>query len=119
MSAKHYAMGGLIIAAMLALGWHFHLREKQGGESAVNSQPHRIVLKWGGSKDAVRFNIYRRWYPSGKFAKVGSSDTASYTDASVEPGKRYCYVVTSLDAKAQESAPSREMCETVPVTGKR
>jgi fibronectin type 3 domain-containing protein len=114
MSAKHFVVGTIVIAGMLALGWRIHGSATSNQRSSATSQARRVILKWDKTAEAVSYNIYRRPYSGATFTKLGSSDTASYIDTAVQPELRYCYQVTSVDSKGRESKPSQEFCVTIP-----
>jgi fibronectin type 3 domain-containing protein len=104
----------IVVAAVvvLGLGWHFYGGAKQ--QPAEPDKPHKITLNWEKAARAVSYNVYRRNYRSGDFSKVGTADAPTFEDANVKSGERYCYEITSVDAKGAESARSSEMCQTVP-----
>lgn len=98
------------ILLFLVLYWH-PIRSQQ---PLAPSKPHKIVVNWNSVPRAVSYNVYRRPYRSETYIKVGSSNTNSYEDPAVQSGERYCYQVTSINPKGQESARSKEICQTVP-----
>lgn len=61
------------------------------------------------------YNIYRAVHSGGPYQKINRilEPATSYTDRAVGAGKRYYYVVTSVDAAA-ESAHSREIAVLIP-----
>jgi hypothetical protein len=68
----------------------------------VGKKPHSVTLHWDASPRATSYNVYRRT-EDGAFAKIGSSQTASYVDSPVAAGTVYYYGVTTLqDQKESE-----------------
>jgi fibronectin type 3 domain-containing protein len=108
---KTLIIGGVVVV-LLAAGWHFYGGAKQ--QPAEPDKPHKITLNWEKAARAVSYNVYRRNYRSADFSKVAGAGTPSFEDSDVKSGERYCYEITSVDAKGKESARSSEMCQTVP-----
>lgn len=77
---------------------------------------HSVSLSWtiSSSPSVMSYNVYRSAVSGGPYAKVGNSATPSFTDVTVQAGKKYFYVVTSLDGSSVESAVSGEVSATVP-----
>lgn len=61
------------------------------------------------------YNIYRGVHSGGPYQKINGvlEPATNFTDRAVAAGKRYYYVVTSVDAAA-ESAYSKEIAVLVP-----
>jgi fibronectin type 3 domain-containing protein len=83
-------------------------------------QSHQVGLSWlspSGSSDPVAgYNIYRA--PSGVTTYQRMNSTAetqtAYTDSTVQSGSSYDYIVKSVDAQGNESAPSNATSVTIP-----
>jgi fibronectin type 3 domain-containing protein len=110
---KRYAIALLLAGALLALLLNFHPTRSQ--QPAEPSKPHKITVNWEKAPHAVSYNVYRRPYRSDTYTKVATANTNNYEDPAVRSGERYCYAVTSIDSKGQESARSKEICQTVPL----
>jgi len=102
-----------VAAILLVLILYLHPTHSQ--QPAEPPKPHKIIINWEKAPHTVSYNVYRRLYRIETFTKVGTSNTNSYEDPTVQGGERYCYVVTSIDSKGKESARSREICQTVPL----
>jgi fibronectin type 3 domain-containing protein len=105
----------VLIAAGISLFLVAYLPPVRSQQSAEAPKPHKITINWEKAPHAVSYNVYRRPYRIETFTKVGKVNTNSYQDPAVKGGERYCYVVTSIDSKGQESARSTEICQTVPL----
>jgi hypothetical protein len=73
--------------------------------AGVNS----IELAWDRNTEAdlAAYNVYRADPDSTEFQRIaGSLDAPTFSDRTVEPGKRYRYAVTSTDLVGNESARS-------------
>jgi len=78
---------------------------------------HSVDLSWNASSSSVAgYNIYRGTSASGPFTKLNSALDASttYTDSSVQSGKTYYYVATSVDGGGTESGYSSAVSVTIP-----
>lgn len=78
--------------------------------------PHYVTLAWQRSPSSVMgYNVYRGITSGGPYQKINPElePSTSYTDYSVGAGKKYFYVVTSVDAAA-ESAYSKEIAVLIP-----
>jgi len=76
-----------------------------------------VVLSWTASTSAViGYNSYSSAVPGGPYNKLNASPvaTTTYTDNTVQSGKTYYYVVTSVDSDNVESVFSNEVSVTVP-----
>jgi len=110
---KRSAIALLTAALLLVLILFLHPSRSQ--QPAEPPKPHKIIINWEKAPHAVSYNVYRRPYRIETFTKVATANNNSYEDPAVQPGERYCYVVTSIDSKGKESARSREICQTVPL----
>jgi len=79
----------------------------------LTAQPQigpKVALAWTGSTDNVAVTGYRV-YRGG--VEIGTSTTASYTDASVLAGNSYTYTVKAYDAAGNLSAASNSATATI------
>jgi hypothetical protein len=90
------------------------------GLQAVSSgpgQPPFIDLVWApdGEPDLAGYNVYRR-EENGRPVKLNTEliKTPAYRDTTAVPGKTYSYSLSAVDVRANESARSEEVSETVP-----
>jgi fibronectin type 3 domain-containing protein len=79
----------------------------------VGKKPHSVNLHWEVSPNAASYNIYRRTETT-EFAKIGSSNTASYVDQPVPSGAIFYYGVTTVGAGGNESTISNVIRVEVP-----
>jgi fibronectin type 3 domain-containing protein len=110
--AKRVAMVLFALGCALLAGFYFYPKERE--KPSEPPMPHKVTLNWVKAPRAVSYNVYRRPYLNPSYAKIGSSITTGYEDSTVESAERYCYQVTSLDAKGREGPRSKEICVTVP-----
>ena len=103
-----------LVTAGILLVLILYLHPTRSRQPAEPRKPHKITINWEKAPHAVSYNVYRRSYRGDTYTKVATSNTNNYEDPAVQSGERYCYVVTSIDSKGQESARSREICQTVP-----
>jgi fibronectin type 3 domain-containing protein len=88
--------------------------------SETTSTPPEVKLSWDApsatSDPIVGYNVYREAQGSSSYSMLTSSvDTqTSYTDAAVQSGTTYDYVVKSVDSNGVESAPSNTIVVSVP-----
>jgi len=86
--------------------------------SGAGLQPasHSADLAWNASTGAVGYNVYRGTVSGGPYASVTGTPvtTTSFTDANVQAGQTYYYVVTSLNSSGVESAFSNQAAATIP-----
>jgi hypothetical protein len=78
---------------------------------------HSVQLAWTSSTSTVvGYNAYWSSQSGGPYTKLTSTPDAalSYTDASVQAGQTYYFVVTSVDSTNTESAYSSEVSAVVP-----
>jgi hypothetical protein len=91
-----------------------------GGTALLGQAPqkkHTVTLRWQASttKD-LRYNVYRGRMPGAHPDKLNSEpiDGLTYTDATVESGVRYYYVVRAVDPAGKESPDSAEVPADIP-----
>jgi fibronectin type 3 domain-containing protein len=104
-----------LVAAGISLVLILYLHQTRSQQPAAPSKPHKIIVNWNSVPRAVSYNVYRRPYRAEAYTKVGTSNTNTYEDPAVQSGERYCYEVTSINSKGQESTRSKEICRTVPL----
>ena len=79
---------------------------------------HSVLLTWTANTAAnvAGYNIYRRGAPGEPYTKVNFVlvSGASYTDATVEAGRTYYYVATTVDTSRTESGYSNMAFAVVP-----
>jgi hypothetical protein len=84
--------------------------------SSVGQKPF-IDLTWAPNmeSDLAGYSVYR-WVDGGQPAKLNAQpvQVASYRDDTVEPGKKYFYAVSAVDARGNESPRSNQTSEAVP-----
>ena len=73
-----------------------------------------VELAWDPEPGAVSYNLYRATSPGGPYEPIGSSPTASFSDADVADGVTYYYVVTAVFGEDLESNESNEAVAEVP-----
>lgn len=84
--------------------------------SGVKASSHSATLTWTASTTAVAgYNVYRSTVSGGPYAQLNSAIVlpTSYTDATVQPGDIYYYIVTAVAAGA-ESADSNQASADIP-----
>jgi fibronectin type 3 domain-containing protein len=104
-----------LVAAGILLLLILYMHPSRSQQPAERPKPHKITVNWEKVPHAVTYNVYRRPYRSDTYTKVATANTNNYEDPAVQSGERYCYAVTSIDSRGQESARSKEICQTVPV----
>jgi hypothetical protein len=77
---------------------------------------HSVSLGWtASSSTVVGYNVYRGSTSGGPYSLVNSSDpNVTYSDATVQAGQTYFYVVTAVDSQGTESVYSNQAQATVP-----
>ena len=78
---------------------------------------HSVSLGWtpSNSPNVVGYNVYRSTTSGGPYTKLTSSVAGtSYTDTTVQAGKTYYYVATSVDNSSKESSYSNQTQAVVP-----
>jgi hypothetical protein len=88
--------------------------------NAVKPTAHSVALAWSASTSSgvVGYNVYRGTASGGPYTKLTPSAISEtrYTDTSVEAGRTYYYVVTSVDSDGLESSHSNQASATVPAS---
>jgi len=85
--------------------------------TGVAAVSHTVSLTWSPSASSViGYNAYSSLVSGGPYTKMTSTPDAatSYTDSSVQAGKTYFFVVTSVDSSNVESAFSAEVSALIP-----
>jgi len=85
--------------------------------TGVTAVQHSVALTWNPSTSSVSgYNVYRSTVSGGSYTRVNSSLVAvlSYSDANVQTGSTYYYVMTSVDASGNESVYSNQVSATIP-----
>jgi fibronectin type 3 domain-containing protein len=111
-AVKRYSIALVAMACVLTLGLYYYPTQSQ--QPVEPLKPHKVTVSWDKTPRAKSYNVYRRPYRSDAYIKVGSSETNSYEDSDVKSEEIYCYEVTSIDSKGNESKRSKEICITVP-----
>lgn len=88
--------------------------------TGISTVPYQVQLTWdapASSADAVAgYNIYRSNGTTSLFELLNTSVNlpTSYTDATVQNGQSYTYMVTSVDASGVESPDSNLFTVAIP-----
>ena len=87
--------------------------------SGTGVQPvaHSTDLSWIASPSTViGYNVYRATISGGPYTRLNSSlvPTTQYSDANVQSGQTYYYVVTAMDSSNVESSYSNQSSATIP-----
>ena len=85
--------------------------------TGVAAAAHSVVLDWSASNSGVAgYHVYSSTVHGGQYVRMTSTplSSSSYTDASVQSGRTYYYVVTAVDSSNQESAYSSEVTAVIP-----
>lgn len=97
-----------------------------GGPCVTDGEPppppppveHSVSLTWvpSSSANVVGHNIYRGTSPAGPYAKINPSvvTPAAFTDANVQNGQTYYYVVTAVNQGNLESSYSNVATAAIP-----
>jgi hypothetical protein len=84
--------------------------------SSVGQKPF-VDLTWAPNLegDLAGYNVFRR-VEGGQFEKLNKQlvQVSSFRDENVEPGRKYVYVVSAVDLRANESPRSAEASEEIP-----
>lgn len=75
-------------------------------ELSLNPEKPSVSLTWNTVEEAKEYNIYRKTEGAADYVKLGSSNTNTYTDQSVDVGMEYHYTVTTVDHANVETVPS-------------
>ena len=76
-----------------------------------------VLMSWNPSSSNVAgYNIYRGTVSGGPYTKLNSSLSfaTTYTDATVQSGRKYYYVTTAVDSNGVESIGSNEASVAIP-----
>ena len=109
---KRLMIAVAVIAGLSALGFYFYPTLSRQSPGAPGQ--HTVTLTWNDAARATSYNIYRRAYGTDTLAKIGTSNKTSYFDSTAQPGFRYAYAVSAVDAKGREGAKTQEVWATVP-----
>jgi hypothetical protein len=85
--------------------------------TGVTTVAHSAALSWAASTSAIiGYNCYSSTVSGGPYAKLNTLPVlaTSYTDAVVQSGNTYYFVVTSVDSNNVESTFSNEVSATIP-----
>jgi fibronectin type 3 domain-containing protein len=85
--------------------------------SGISAPQHRVTLSWNPntSSGVIGYYVYRAGVSGGPYANITSLDPSStYIDASVQGGKPYYYVVTSVDGSGKQSSYSNQVQAVIP-----
>lgn len=85
--------------------------------TGVQPSSYWVALNWTASTSVVvGYNVYRQTGTSGTYAKLTVAPIAltQFQDNGIQSGQTYTYVVTSVDADANESDYSNAAAVTVP-----
>jgi hypothetical protein len=115
--SKKLSTAVLVLAAAVLSGEWF---VATGGTALLGQTPQKkrtVTLSWrpSTSKDA-RYNVYRGRSPGVHPDKLNPQPISAltFTDATVESGVRYYYVVRAVDADGKESVDSAEFPADIP-----
>jgi hypothetical protein len=87
------------------------------GTGVAPTVPRTVALTWdAGTMSVAGYNVYRSMVSGSSYAKLNASPVGAvnYADPSVQSGKTYYYVATSVDAGGNESVYSNEVFAIVP-----
>jgi hypothetical protein len=85
--------------------------------TAASNAPHTAMLTWKASTSKVNgYNVYRSTTSGSGFTKINSSlvTTTSFEDSTVQNGKTYFYVTTSVDSAGDQSSDSNQVSIAIP-----
>ncbi len=86
-------------------------------DAEPSGRKHSVLLTWDASTSAVvGYQVYRGTVSRGPYARLSSNvDRAnSFKDSTIQSGRTYFYVVTSVASDHKESSFSRQVSVTVP-----
>jgi len=92
-------------------------RSTMSGTGVQTATQHVVSLSWSpSSSTVVGYNVYRGTQSGGPYAQVNGSvrSVTNYADNTVQSGKVYFYVATSVDSNSTESSYSGEVAASVP-----
>lgn len=61
--------------------------------SLTSKKKKQVVVKWKKVKGATQYEVYRATSKKGKYKKIGTSKTTTYTDKKATGGKKYYYKI--------------------------
>ena len=76
-----------------------------------------IRLTWAAVPGATSYSVLRSVTANGSYATVGTSMSATYTDAGLRPGKSFSYKVQAVDGTGVSSTSSATTSTTATGTG--
>jgi hypothetical protein len=85
--------------------------------AVVTAIQHSVDVSWTASTSTVAgYNVYRGTQTGGPYTLVSSGlvTTTAFTDAAVQSGQLYFYVVTAVDGSGIESVNSGEASAQIP-----
>ena len=85
--------------------------------TGTSASQHSVNLSWTASTSTVvGYNVYRGTQSGGPYVVLNSAPNASttYTDATVQAGGTYYYVVNAVDASGNVSAYSKQAQAAIP-----
>lgn len=85
--------------------------------TGTSAPQHNVGLNWQAStSQIVGYNVYRAGQSGGPYSKVSSAldPSTAYSDAAVQAGSTYYYVVTAVDGSGNESVYSNQAQAIVP-----
>jgi fibronectin type 3 domain-containing protein len=88
-----------------------------GAPTSSQTVSHSVALTWTPTTSVVAgYDVYRSEVSGGPYSKLDSSIVAadSYTDASVQAGLIYYYVVKSITSAGLQSADSAQTSAAIP-----
>lgn len=77
---------------------------------SLDSKDNGILIKWGSSKNATRYRVYKK-DENNNYSKVyetADSSESSYLDKNVNKQSEYFYCVVAVDKNGRESAKSTD-----------
>lgn len=74
-----------------------------------------VTLHWSVVGNAVSYNVKRAPSTGGPYDELANVSTNSYTDANVQSGTTYYYVVSAVNSGGIESTNSVEVSATIPI----
>jgi len=85
--------------------------------SGISPPQHRVTLSWNPSTSSgvIGYYVYRAGVSGGPYTKLTSLDSSStYIDTSIQSGKTYYYVVTSVNGTGKQSIYSNQVRAIIP-----
>lgn len=76
--------------------WYKDTSAKTTGLKMKSNTASSITLKWSAADDAPKYRVYRYDKATGKYVKVASTSSKSYTDSGLKPGTAYQYKVRGV-----------------------